>query len=58
MRMPVGHAQIWCDIAYRIDDGPGRVPTAAEQVRDRNRIGVEKLTQNHAGLLERNDRFP
>jgi hypothetical protein len=44
----VGRPQIWCDIAHRIDDGTGGVSAAAEQVCDRNRIGVEKLTQNHA----------
>ena len=59
MRMPgiVGDPEIWCDVAYRVDDSTGRVPAAAEQIRDANRVGVEELTQDHADLPQRYDRF-
>ena len=53
----VGDPEIWCDVAYRVHDSIGRVPAAAEQIRDANRVGVEELTQDHADLPQRYDRF-
>ena len=46
----VGNLQVWCDVADRIDDGTSGMPAAAEQVGDGNRIGMEELTHDHAGL--------
>lgn len=44
----VGHPQIWCDVAHRIDHGAGGAPAAAEQIGNRNGVGMEELTQDHA----------
>jgi len=40
-----------------VHDSTGRVPAAAEQIRDANRVGVEELTQDHTDLPQRYDRF-
>jgi hypothetical protein len=53
----VGHPQIWCDVSDRVHHGTGGVPAAAEQVGDRNGVGMEELTQDHAGLPQRDDQF-
>jgi hypothetical protein len=41
--------QIWFDVVKWIHHSAGGVPAAAEQVRNRHGIGMEELTQNHAG---------
>jgi hypothetical protein len=45
----VGDAQVWFDVAQRVYHGAGGVPAAAKQVRNCHGIGMEELTQNHAG---------
>jgi hypothetical protein len=41
----VGDAQIWFDLSHRVHYGAGGMTAAAEQVRDRNRVGMEEMTQ-------------
>ena len=38
------------NLAGQVHDGTGGVPSAAEQVGNRDRIGVEELAQDHARL--------
>ena len=45
-------AHVRLDLADRIDDGPGRASTAAEQVRDANGLLVQELPNDH-GLRSR-----
>jgi hypothetical protein len=46
----VGDPQVWFDVAQRVHHGTGGVPAAAEQVGDRNGVGMEELTQDHSDL--------
>jgi hypothetical protein len=52
----VGRAQVWFYLTNRIDDGAARASAATEQVRDRNGVGVQKLTEDHPSLSCRGDR--
>ena len=49
----VGASQIRCDVADRVHDCTRGMSAAAEQIGDRNRIGMEELTQDHACLPQR-----
>ena len=45
----VGDPKVWFDVAQRVHHGASGMSAAAEQVGNRNGIGMEELTQNHAG---------